>query len=101
MVLSSLMLFRSFRRLSTPLDGFTPHVIGEPHRIGPESSLAVGGNARTGAARRQTKHVYRHRHAAGVAIADLDVAIDHHGRADEAHRAHADAVAELLEFLFQ
>ena len=44
--------------------------------------------------------MHRHRHAAGVAVADLDMAIDHHRGADEAHGAHADIVAELLEFLF-
>ena len=41
--------------------------------------------------------MHAHGHAAGVAIADLDMAIDHHGAAHEAHGAHADAVAEFLE----
>src|SRR6185503_601217 len=36
-----------------------------------------------------------------MAIADLDVAIDHHRSAHEAHRAHADAVAKLPELFFQ
>src|SRR3546814_6649081 len=31
----------------------------------------------------------------------LDVAIDHHGRADEAHGAHADRVAEFLQLQLQ
>src|SRR5665213_2472414 len=36
-----------------------------------------------------------------MAIADLDMAIDHHRRADKAHGAHADAVADVLEFVFE
>ncbi len=54
-------------------------------------------DARAGAPRGQAEHVHAHGHAAGVAIADLDVAIDHHGAAHESHGAHADVVAELLE----
>src|SRR5262249_6228520 len=66
-----------------------------------ELGPAVGQDPRAGATRRQAEHVHRHGHAAGVAIADLDVAIDHHRGAHEPHSAHADAVAELLEFLLQ
>ena len=36
-----------------------------------------------------------------MAIADFDVAIDHHRGADKAHGAHADGVAEFLELFFQ
>jgi hypothetical protein len=45
--------------------------------------------------------VHAHRHAAGVAVADLDVAIDDHGRAHEAHRAHLldGLVGELAAFI--
>ena len=42
-----------------------------------------------------------HLHSAGVAIADLDMAVDDHRFADEAHCPHADAVAEFLELEFQ
>ena len=41
------------------------------------------------------------RHAARVGVADLDMAIDHHGGADEAHGPHADRVAELLQLQLQ
>src|SRR5579864_5146876 len=88
-------LFRRLGCLALPFDRFAAHVIGEPHRVGAEGGLAVGGDAGASAARRQSERVHRHRHAAGVAIADLDVAIDHHGGADKTHGAHADVVAEL------
>src|SRR5581483_1529044 len=51
-------LFRCFGRLTAPFDGLAPHIIGEPHRIGAERAPAVGGDARAGAPRRQTKHVH-------------------------------------------
>jgi hypothetical protein len=65
------------RRL--PLHRRPAHVIREPLGIGAELGAAVGEHARGGAARGQAEHVHAHGHAAGVAIADLDVAIDHHG----------------------
>jgi len=33
--------------------------------------------------------MYAHRHAAGMAVADLDVAVDHHRGAHESHGSHA------------
>ena len=45
--------------------------------------------------------MHAHWHAAGMGIADLDMAIDHHGRADKAHRSHTDIVAHCHEFEFQ
>ncbi len=45
--------------------------------------------------------MHAHLHAAGVAIADLNIAIDHHVLADKPHGAHADGVAKLLELILQ
>ncbi len=42
-----------------------------------------------------------HLHAAGVAVADLDMRIDDHGLADEAHGAHADGISKLGELELQ
>src|SRR6185295_7448934 len=84
-----------------PFDAGSAHVIGEPLRVAPELGAAVGIHARGGAARGQAEHVHAHRHAAGVAIADLNVAIDHHGRAHETHGTHAYGVAELFELIFE
>src|SRR5262249_51716904 len=36
-----------------------------------------------------------------MAVADLDMAIHHHGAAHEYHGTHTDAVAESLELLFE
>src|SRR6476659_599569 len=98
---SSIALLRRLGGAVVPFDRLAPHVVGEPHRVAAELRAPVGRNPRAGAARGKAEHVYRHRHAAGMAIADLDVAIDDHRRADESHRAHADAVAERLELLLQ
>src|SRR6516165_11200692 len=87
-------------REPAPFDALAPHVVGEPHGVGAERAGAAVGDARAGAPRGEAEHVHAHGHAAGVAIADLDVAVDHHGAADESHGAHADAVAEVLQLRF-
>src|SRR5581483_6918807 len=87
------------RRL--PLHRLAPHVVGEPLGIGAELGAAVGEDPRSGAAGGEAEHVHAHGHAAGVAVADLDVAVDHHGAPHETHGAHADAVAELFELRLQ
>src|SRR6516164_8116019 len=89
----------SFRRGGepAPFHAVAPHVVGEPLGVGAERAGATVGDARAGASRGEAEHVHAHGHAAGVAVADLDVAIDHHGAAHESHGAHADAVAELPE----
>ena len=43
--------------------------------------------------------MHGHRHPAGMAITDLDVAIDHHVLANKAHRTHADGIAQFLELI--
>src|SRR5262249_17500385 len=88
-------------RAAFPFHRGAPHVVREPHRIGPELDAPVGENPRAGAARGQAEHVHRHRHAAGVAIADFDVTIDHHRGADKSHRPNADVVAELFDLLLE
>src|SRR5215470_8740474 len=98
---SSIALLRRLGGAAFPFDRLAPHVIGEPHRVGAELRPAVGRNPRTGAARGEAEHVHRHRHAACVAIADLDVAIDDHGRAYEPPRDHDAAVAERFELLLK
>ena len=61
----------------------------------------VHEQARRGAARRQAEAVHAYRHAAGMGVTDLDMAVDHHGGADEAHGPHADGIAERLELFLQ
>ena len=43
----------------------------------------------------------RHLHGAGVAVTDLDVAVDHHMLADKSHGAHADGIAEFLQLVLE
>ena len=45
--------------------------------------------------------MYTHLHAAGVAIANLNIAINHHGFANKSHRAHADIISQFFEFIFK
>ena len=61
----------------------------------------VREDARHRAARRQAEGVDRHLHAAGMAVTDLDVAVDHHMLADKSHGAHADGIAELLQLVLE
>src|SRR5215831_1330200 len=98
---SAITLLRRLGHGLSPLHTGAPHIVREPHRVSPELMPSVSMHARGGAPRREAEHVHRYRHAAGVAVTDLDVAIDHHGRAHEPHGAHADGIAELLELVLQ
>ena len=45
--------------------------------------------------------MHRHLHTSGMAVANLDIAVDHHVLADKPHRAHTDGIAKLLQLIFQ
>src|SRR6056297_4338169 len=68
----------SFRRLVHwfPFHGLAPLVGCEPVRIGAMLDPAIGVNPRHGTARGQAEGMDRLRHAAGVAVPHLDIAID-------------------------
>ena len=45
--------------------------------------------------------MHGHLHAAGVALTNFNVAIDHHGFAGKTHRSHTNGIAELLKIAFK
>ena len=45
--------------------------------------------------------MYTHLHAAGVAIANLNIAINHHRFANKSHRTHADIIAKIFQLVFK
>ena len=62
---------------------------------------AVRMDPRHRAARRQAEGMHRHLHAAGMAVADLDIAVDHHILADKPHRPHANGIAKLFQLVLK
>ena len=84
-----------------PFNSLPALIISEPVRVGAIFNPSIGVNARDRSARRQAKGMDRHLHAARVAIANFDIAVDHHGFADKAHRAHADGIAQFFKLVFQ
>ena len=74
---------------------------GEPVRIGAMLDPAVRMDPRHRAAGRQAEGAHRHLHAAGMAVADLDIAVDHHILADKPHRPHANGIAKLFQLVLK